>query len=345
MVLGIETSCDETAAAVVRGGREILSNAVHSQVAIHARFRGVVPEVASRSHTTRILPIVQQALADAGVAAAELDAVAVTARPGMVGSLLVGLAAAKTLSALFGLPLIGVDHVAAHLHAAFMTEPDVPLPCLALMASGGHTALYALRRVGGPHERLGRTIDDAAGEALDKGAALLGLPYPGGPSIQAAARAGRADAIELPRPMLGGDSLDFSFSGLKTALLYHLRGPGLVRPMPELDEAQIADLAAAYQAAVVDTLIRKLRRAARRAADAGGYRSLAIAGGVARNELLRERLRSDRELGRLHHVFPPLALCSDNGAMIAGLGTWLWCERGQVDGLDLDARATSRREG
>ncbi len=340
LVLGIETSCDETAAAVVADGAEVLSNAVHSQAELHARYRGVVPEVASRSHTNRILPIVRQALDAAGVGPKDLSAIAVTCRPGMIGSLLVGLAAAKALAWTYGVPLVGVDHVQAHLHAAFMTDPDLPVPCLSLVASGGHTALYLLEGPGRAR-RLGRTLDDAAGEALDKGAALLGLTYPGGPAIQAAARSGDPGAVSLPRPMLGPGSLDFSFSGMKTALLYHLRGNALTRPMPELSEQDVADLAASYQAAVVDTLIRKLRRAARLHPDA---RSLAIGGGVARNELLRERLTRDRELGALRQVFPPLDLCTDNGAMIAGLGTHLWLREGHADDLRLDAMATARRE-
>jgi len=336
LVLGIESSCDETAAAVVADGTAILSNAIHSQARLHERFRGVVPEVASRSHTTRILPIVQAALADAGTGPEDLAAVAVTNQPGMIGCLLVGVAAAKALSWLYDLPLCAVDHIEAHLHAAFMTEPDLPLPCLSLVASGGHTALY-LMEAPGRARRIGRTLDDAAGEALDKGAALLGLPYPGGPSIEAAARRGDAQRVALPRPMIGPDSLDFSFSGVKTALLYHLRGNALTRPMPALSETEVADLAASYQAAVVDTLVRKLRRAAER----HPARSLAIGGGVARNGLLRERLRSDRVLAPLHRVFPPPELCSDNGAMIAGLGHH-HLQQGHVDGLDLEALATRR---
>lgn len=337
-MLGIETSCDETAAAVVADGTRVLSNVVHSQVELHERFRGVVPEVASRSHMTRVLPIVRQALDDAGTTPDELDAVAVTTRPGMVGSLLVGIAAAKALAWCHGLPLIGVDHIQAHVFASFMVEPDLPLPCVVLVASGGHTALYLVREPG-LALRLGRTIDDAAGEALDKGAALLGLPYPGGPSIQRAAQGGDARAIDLPRPMLGEGSLDFSFSGLKTALLYHLRGPGLTRPMPALDARQLADCAASYQAAVVETLVRKLVRARNAVPEA---RALAIGGGVARNELLRARLAGERRLAGLRMVFPPLELCSDNGAMIAGLGDHLRTVRGQVDDLALDAVATSR---
>ncbi|MFO1053015.1 MAG: tRNA (adenosine(37)-N6)-threonylcarbamoyltransferase complex transferase subunit TsaD [Planctomycetota bacterium] len=338
LVLGIETSCDETAAAVVENGTRVLSNQVHSQVRLHERFRGVVPEVASRSHMTRILPIVRDALQVAQVEATDLDAIAVTARPGMVGSLLVGLAAAKTLAWSLGKPLIGVDHVQAHVFAAFMAEPDLPLPCLCMVASGGHTALYVVREKGRA-DCVGRTIDDAAGEALDKGAALLGLPYPGGPSIESTAQGGDPRAVDLPRPMLGPESLDFSFSGLKTALLYHLRGPGVTQPMPELDAQQLRDVAASFQAAVVGTLVRKLRRAAEAMPE---LRALAIGGGVARNRLLRQKLADDRRLARLRIAFPPLDLCSDNGAMIAGLGHHLWRERGQVDDLSLDARATSR---
>ena len=335
LLLGIETSCDETAAAVVRDGREILSNVVHSQTQLHERFRGVVPEIASRSHTARILPIVTAALEDAAVQPGELSAIAVTHRPGMIGCLLVGMSAAKTLSWMYDRPLVGVDHVQAHIHTAFMTDPALPTPCLALVASGGHTALY---RVDGPGqvERIGSTRDDAAGEALDKGAALLGLTYPGGPAIQEAARSGDPKAVDLPRPMRSKSNLDFSFSGIKTALLYHLRGSGLTRPMPELSPQQVADLAASYQAAIVDVLMSKLKRAA----EAIGARSLSIGGGVARNELLRQRIGD--ELGALHLVMPAMDLCTDNGAMVAGLGTEAFL-RGEVAGLDLEPAATQRR--
>lgn len=337
IVLGIETSCDETAAAVVQDGTRVLSNIVFSQVALHAQWRGVVPEVASRSHTTRILPTVEQALAVAQVEPSRLDAIAVSHRPGMIGCLLVGLAAAKALAWRFGLPLLGVDHVLAHVHAAFMTAPALRLPNLSLIASGGHTALYS---VSGPGfaERIGTTRDDAAGEALDKGAALLGLPYPGGPAIQAAAEHGDSRRVALPRTMLGPDSLDFSFSGVKTALLYSLRGNGLERPMPELSTQDVADHAASLQAAVVDILVKKLVRAVAHT----GARSLSIGGGVARNTLLRRRIQEEAALARLELVFPPLDLCSDNGAMIAGLGTSL-LERGEVASLDLDAFATARK--
>lgn len=341
LILGIETSCDETAAAVVADGHVVRSNVVHSQVSLHQRWRGVVPEVASRSHTERILPIVEQALAEAGVAPGDLTAVAVTHRPGMIGCLLVGMAAAKALAWRFQLPLLGVDHVQAHVHTGFLVDPAMPLPGLSLVASGGHTSLH-LVTAPGESERLGTTRDDAAGEALDKGAALLGLPYPGGPSIQQAAVSGDARAFDLPRTLLGPDSLDFSFSGLKTALLYTLRPQGTaaadVQPPPT--GQRLADLAASYQEAVVDVLVTKLRRACERHA----VQSLCIGGGVARNTRLRERLVGDPVLSRLRLVLPDLALCADNGAMIASLATIAW-RRGERAALDLDAVATAQAGG
>jgi N6-L-threonylcarbamoyladenine synthase len=338
-VLGIETSCDETAAAVVRDGHVVLSNVVHSQVALHARWRGVVPEVASRSHTERILPIVEQALLDAGIEPRQLAAIAVTHRPGMVGCLLVGLAAGKALAWRFDLPLLGVDHVQAHVHTAFLADPELPLPALSLVASGGHTALY-LVTAPGRTERLGTTRDDAAGEALDKGAALLGLPYPGGPSIQRAAEGGNPRAFDLPRTMLGPDSLDFSFSGLKTALLYTLRPQGsTAEPVAPVGTA-LRDLACSYQEAVVDVLVTKLARAAGRF----DVRSLCIGGGVARNVRLRERLASEPSLSHLHLVLPEPNLCSDNAAMVASLGSLLLRE-GRTAPLGIDAIATPQSGG
>ncbi len=339
LILGIETSCDETAAAVVEDGRFVRSNVVHSQVALHQRWRGVVPEVASRSHTERILPIVHAALAEARVEPADLAAVAVTHRPGMIGCLLVGMAAAKALCWRFGLPLVGVDHVQAHVHTGLLADPAMPLPCLALVASGGHTAMYLLHEPA-RSERLGTTRDDAAGEALDKGAALLGLPYPGGPSIQAAARGGDPRAFDLPRTLLGPESLDFSFSGLKTALLYTLRPQGAPeRPAaPAGDE--LRDLACSYQEAVVDVLVAKLRRACERLP----VRSICIGGGVARNERLRLRLCADPVLSSRHLVLPDPALCADNGAMVAALGAVL-LRRGESATFDLDAIATPQAGG
>jgi N6-L-threonylcarbamoyladenine synthase len=339
LVLGIESSCDETAAAVVRDGVDVLSNVVASQHELHRRHRGVVPELASRSHLTEIVPVVTRALELAAVRPEQLDGVAVTHRPGLIGCLLVGLGAAKTLAWWHDLPLTGVDHVAAHVHASFMTDPALPLPCLALVASGGHTALY-LVTAPGRTERVGTTRDDAAGEALDKGAALLGLPYPGGPAIERAARSGDPRALRLPRPRLGPDALDFSFSGIKTALLYALRGNALERPMPALTERQVADLAASYQAAIVDSLVDRLARAVARF----GARSFSIGGGVARNESLRDGLRRHALLGSVTAVFPGPELCSDNAAMVAGLGT-LQLRQQQIADLALPALATARSRG
>ena len=338
-VLGIESSCDETAAAVVLDGHVVASNVVHSQIALHQRWRGVVPEVASRSHTERMLPIVVQALAEANVTPAELDAVAVSHRPGMIGCLLVGMAAAKALAFRFGLPLVGVDHVQAHVHTGLLADPAMPLPALALVASGGHTALYVLHEPG-RSERLGTTRDDAAGEALDKGASLLGLGYPGGPAIENTAVGGNARAHDLPRTLLGADSLDFSFSGLKTALLYTLRPQGTTETPAPPTGAMLRDLACSYQEAVVDVLLTKLARASERFP----VRSLCIGGGVAKNARLRERLQQHPVLGSLHLVLPDLSLCADNGAMIAGLGTILF-QNGVRHGLDLDAVATPQAGG
>ena len=336
LILGIETSCDETAAAVVQDGHQVLSNVVHSQIDLHKRWRGVVPEVASRSHTERVLPIVRQALDDAAVSPADLSAIAVTHRPGMVGCLLVGMAAAKALAWRFDKPLIGVDHVQAHVHTGLLAEPDMPLPALCLVASGGHTALYRLAEPGSS-ERLGTTRDDAAGEALDKGAALLGLPYPGGPSIEAEGADGDRGAHRFPRTLLDKESLDFSFSGLKTALLYRLEPPGKPKPEAPPTPAEIRDLAASYQEAVVDVLVTKLRRAAER----HPFRSLCIGGGVAKNARLRERLTQDPRLRELHLVLPPMSLCADNGAMVAGLGAILH-DKGERAPIDLDAVATAK---
>ena len=277
-----------------------------------------------------------QALADADIAPSQLDAIAVTHRPGMVGCLLVGMAAAKALAWRFDKPLVGVDHVQAHVHTGLLAEPDMPLPALCLVASGGHTALYRLEEPGSS-VRLGTTRDDAAGEALDKGAALLGLPYPGGPAIESEGAEGDREARRFPRTLLEKDSLDFSFSGLKTALLYSLQPPGQETPTSTPSAQEVKDLAASYQEAIVDVLVTKLRRAAER----DSYRSLCIGGGVAKNLRLRERIAADPRLSELRLVLPPLSLCADNGAMIAGLGAVLLA-RGETSPLELDAVATSK---
>ena len=308
-ILAIETSCDETAAAVVENGRRVLSSVVSSQVDLHACFGGVVPEVASRAHVELLTPVVAEALLEAGVEGRELDAVAVTIGPGLIGALLVGISAAKAYSLAWGIPLVGVNHMEAHLHAAFLEEPDLQLPVVVLLVSGGHTLLIAMGSAG-PDEAfpftyrlLGQTIDDAAGEAFDKVARFLGLGYPGGPAIDRLAVEGNPEAVRFPRAMRD-DGYDFSFSGLKTSVINH------VRKRPELD---VADIAASFQEAVVDVLITKARRAAEQLG-AGG---ICIGGGVAANSVLRRRLAEVCAEDGIRAYVPSRALCTDNAAMIA----------------------------
>lgn len=326
-ILGIETSCDETAAAVVEDGRVILSNAVASQVGLHARYGGVFPEVASRQHILTIYPIIEQALQESHMTLADVDAIAVTRGPGLPGSLVVGVNTAKGLSIASGLPLIGVNHLEAHIYSAWLhkvgqpppPEPDFPL--VALIVSGGHTELIKVNQHLN-YERLGGTLDDAAGEAFDKVARLLGLPYPGGPSIEKAAQHGNAQAFQFPRAWLE-DTWDFSFSGLKTAVLrevHRLQNSGL--PLP------VADLAASFQEAVVDVLVGKTLMAARMT----GAKDILVAGGVSANKALRNALQKQTEF-KIH--IPPLYLCTDNAAMIAGAGYFRY-QAGHRDGLDFD---------
>ncbi len=333
LILGIESSCDETAAAVVRAGREILSSAVHSQVAAHAPFGGVVPEIAGRSHLEQILPIVDQALDEAGVTLEDVDAIAVTRQPGLIGSLLVGLCAAKALAYARSVPLLGVHHIEAHAYAATM-EHEVSFPALALIVSGGHTALY---RMESEHRltALAQTLDDAAGEAFDKVASMLGLGYPGGPAISRLAREGDRRAIRFPRYRAKDGRPGFSFSGLKTAVLYHLRGQDALRPTPAPEEIENkADVAASFEASAVDTLVRQTLLAAEEQ-DLG---TILVAGGVACNGHLRERMTQEAEAVGRRALFPSPAYCTDNAAMIAGLG-WHHLVAGRVAGLDLDASA------
>lgn len=333
LILGIESSCDETAAAVVRRGRTVLSSAVHSQVPLHAPFGGVVPEVAGRSHLEEITPVIDRALEEAGVSLSDLDGIAVTSRPGLIGSLLVGLTTAKALAFTADLPLVGVHHIEAHAYAATM-EREVTLPAIALVVSGGHTALYRMDSPLVLHS-LAQTLDDAAGEAFDKVAAMLGLGYPGGPAISALAREGRRDAIRFPRYRSRDGSPGFSFSGLKTAVLYHLRGQDALRPTPPPEEIEHPeDVAASFEEAAVDTLVAQSLLAA----EQEGLDTILVAGGVACNARLRERMTADAAARGLEAVFPSPAYCTDNAAMIAGLG-WERLAAGIRDGLDLDAQA------
>ena len=306
MILAIETSCDDTCAAVVEpDGRTALSNVVHTQTE-HARYGGVVPEVASRAHLERLDGVVERSLSEAGVSLDDVGSVAVTVRPGLIGALLVGVAAAKGLAFSRGLPLVPVNHLEGHVAAAYLADPGLEPPFVALIASGGHTALYHVGDDRGMR-LLGETLDDAAGEALDKGARMLGLGFPGGPAISRAARDGDPGRYDFPVALKQRDNLDFSFSGLKTSLLYKLKGMDAERVRGE-----IPHLAAGYEAAVVEALSRKLLRAA----DLHEASSLVVAGGVAANAPLRGTL--ERECARLgtRLVIPPPELCTDNAAMI-----------------------------
>jgi N6-L-threonylcarbamoyladenine synthase len=317
LVLGIDTSCDDTAAGVVEDGRRVRSNVVASQHDLHAAFRGVVPEIASRAHAERIAIVVRRALADAGVSQDDLDALAVTTRPGLVGSLLVGAAFAKALALARNLPLVDVHHIEAHAIAARADHDDLDYPYVALVASGGHTALYACR---GPRsiERLSQTRDDAAGECFDKVAVLLGLPQPGGPAVSALAREGDPTAVAFPRRL--ADDLSFSFSGLKTAVPHYLKGTGARRDAPDRPDLPVsrADVAASFEAAAVEMLVGPSLEAAARE----GVADLVVGGGVAANRVLR-RVLAERAPAGLRVRFPRPALCADNGAMIAMRGAEL----------------------
>lgn len=327
-ILGIETSCDETAAAVVENGRVILSSAVASQIDLHAQFGGVFPEVASRQHVLSIYPIIDAALRDAHISLKEVDGIAVTRGPGLPGSLVVGLNAAKGLSLGSGLPLLGINHLEGHLYSAWLHNqgveppPEPQFPLLALIVSGGHTELV-LMDAHHSYQRLGATLDDAAGEAFDKVARLLGLAYPGGPAIQRAAADGDPQAQKLPRAWLSG-TWDFSFSGLKTAVLR------LVRELESSGaELPVADVAASFQEAVVDVLAQKMFAAAEKF----GAKELLVAGGVSANKALRERILTEAKLPV--HI-PHISLCTDNAAMIAAAGCFRY-QSGQRDDLNMDA--------
>lgn len=326
-ILGIETSCDETAAAVVRDGRQVLSNIISSQAELHRHYGGVVPEIASRRHVELILPVVDQALQTAGVNLSDLQAVAVTAGPGLVGALLVGVSAAKGLAWAAGLPLVGVNHLEGHIYANFLAEEQPELPALCLVVSGGHTDLIYLPEHGSPHI-LGRTRDDAAGEAFDKGARTLGLGYPGGPAIDALARGGDPAAFAFPRARLGDDSLDFSFSGLKTALLLEVEARRRAGDLAD----RLPDLAAAYQEAIVSVLVDKALRAVREYQ----VKCLLLAGGVAANSALRRQMQVAAGRAGIPLFYPPPILCTDNAAMIACAAHY-YLLAGQVAGWDLNA--------
>jgi N6-L-threonylcarbamoyladenine synthase len=326
-VLGIETSCDETAAAVYDHEKGLLSHRLFSQIALHAKYGGVVPELASRDHVRKVLPLVQEALDDAGVTPDQIDGIAYTAGPGLVGALLVGSSVARSLAYAWNRPALGVHHLEGHLLAP-MLEPEPPqFPFLALLVSGGHTLLAAVEGIG-RYRILGSSVDDAAGEAFDKTAKLLGLPYPGGPALAKLAQSGRTGRFKFPRPMLDRPGLDFSFSGLKTAVVVATKDL-------TLDDATRADIAADFQQAVVDTLAAKCRRAL----EYTGYRALVVAGGVGANQQLRASLAEMGEKLGVAVSYPRPAFCTDNAAMIAYAG-WCRLSAGEHDGLAI--RATAR---
>ncbi|MCI2098323.1 MAG: tRNA (adenosine(37)-N6)-threonylcarbamoyltransferase complex transferase subunit TsaD [Succiniclasticum sp.] len=324
-ILGIESSCDETAAAVVKNGRQVLSNIIASQIMVHRKFGGVVPEIASRKHVEQVLPVIDAALAQAGVALADIDAVAVTYGPGLVGALLVGLSAAKSLAWAAGKPLIGVNHLEGHVFANFLTDPDLEPPFLALVVSGGHTALLKVTGYNS-FELLGQTRDDAAGEAFDKIARVMGMPYPGGPEIEKLARTGNSQAIEFPRAMLD-NPYEFSFSGLKSAVINYLHNEEQAgRPVHK------ADVAASFQEAVTDVLVQKSVAAL----EAAELKDIVLAGGVSANQVLQDKLAAAAHRVGARLVHPEKILCTDNAVMIACRGYYQFMD-GEASGLDLNA--------
>lgn len=325
LILGIETSCDETSVSVVEDGVRILSNAISSQVDVHSRYGGVVPELASRQHVQSILYVLDEAISDAGISLADIDGVAVTTNPGLIGALLIGLTAAKTISFALRVPLVGVNHIEAHVYANFLEIPPDTWPVVALVASGGHSDVIYLPS---PCELrvIGRTRDDAAGEAFDKTARAMGLGYPGGPAIERIAREGNPRAIDFPRAHLEEGSYDFSFSGLKTAALVRME-----RAKKTGEEIDIRDFAASFQQAVVDILVEKTVKAA----IDFEVRRVLVGGGVAANQALREAFRNSLPSGIELH-FPHPELCTDNAAMVASAG-YFRLVRGDIDGLELNA--------
>ena len=312
LTLGIETSCDETSAAVLRGTRELLSCVIATQIPIHQKYGGVVPEIASRNHILSILPVIEQALAEAGTELAEIDQIAVTYGPGLVGALLVGVSAAKSLAFSLDVPLIGVNHLEGHIFANFLAAEDLRPPFISLVVSGGHTALVDVADYE-TFRQMGRTRDDAAGEAFDKVARVMGLPYPGGPEIDKLAREGDPTAIDFPRALAREGNYEFSFSGLKSAVLNYINSEKM-----KGHALHKADIAASFQSAVVEVLVHKAFEAIHEA----GRDTLVLAGGVAANKALEQRLRETAAAKGVRYLYPPMRLCTDNAAMIACRGAY-----------------------
>ncbi len=336
IILGIESSCDETSAALVANGTEVMASVVASQAKLHERYGGVVPEIAARAHIENIIPVLREAMAKAQVGPEQINAVAVANCPGLTPALVIGVTAAKALAWAWGKPLIGVNHIHGHLQSVMLEESQEVFPAVALVVSGGHTSIYDCR---GPMQLnlIGRTIDDAAGEAFDKAAMILKLPYPGGPSIEKAAANGNPKAVHFPRTMLGKESLDFSFSGIKTAVLYHCNGQNMTAPsrVDTMSGQEIADVAASFQKAVVDVLVKKCMLAARQT----GHRTMLLGGGVAANTLLRTELQKACDKAGVRLIVAAKKYCTDNAAMVAGLA-WYKYQAGQFDTLELEAKSS-----
>lgn len=309
-ILGVETSCDETAAAVVKNGREVLSDVVASQIEFHQKFGGIVPEIASRKHLEMMQPVISEAMEKAGVTYDDIDAIAVTAGPGLVGALLMGLGAAKAISYVKDIPLVGVNHLEGHIYANFLSHPDLKPPLVALLVSGGHTMLVYMPDFA-QYELLGQTLDDAVGEAYDKIAAFLGLGYPGGPIIDKMSKEGNPNAIPFPRAMLNKGELNFSLSGLKTAVLTYVSHLNLASK-----ELPLHDIAASFQAAIADVLVAKTMQAARMKE----VKAIVLGGGVAANEYLRLRMNDEANREGMQLYFPKASMCTDNAVMIAAAG-------------------------
>ena len=326
LTLGIESSCDETSVAILRGGREILANVISTQIPVHRKFGGVVPEIASRKHIVNIMPVLDEALHEAGVTLADIDRIAVAYGPGLVGALLVGVSAAKTLAFALDKPLVAVNHLEGHIFANFLSHPDLQPPFMALVVSGGHTSLVHVKDYN-HFSLMGQTRDDAAGEAFDKVARVMGLPYPGGPQIDKLAKEGNPDAIDFPMALNEKGNYEFSFSGLKSAVLNYLNSMNLKHI-----EINKADVAASFQKSVVNILVHKAVEAARQT----GMKKLVLAGGVAANSSLEEHLRRATEENNLEFYYPSKILCTDNAAMIACRG-YYQALAGQFAGSDLNA--------
>ena len=338
-ILGIETSCDETAAAVVTDGRVVKSSIVASQTKLHEKYGGVVPEIASRAHIEKIYPVITEAIEQANISKDDIDAIAVANQPGLTVALIVGVTAAKTLALTWGKPLIAINHLHAHLQSAMPAAENLQLPAVALIVSGGHTCLYDCQS---PLEvkLLGSCLDDAAGEAFDKVATILKLPYPGGPAIEEAAKNGNPNAIKFPRSMLGANSLDFSFSGIKTAVLYYCRGQDMKgeNKVDSMSQNEIADIAASFQAAVIDVLVQKIQRAAKKI----GAKTILLGGGVAANNKLRSRLQQmcDLTVPAKKLLIAPKQYCTDNAVMVASLAYYKFKAKLFAD-LTLEPKAYS----